>query len=40
MKEFVVWEVQKWDGGDRHYHAFYISSEEEKDKYLKKQQLR
>ena len=35
MKEFVVWEVQKWDGGDRHNHAFYLSSEEEKNKYLK-----
>lgn len=35
MKEYAVWEIQKWDGGDRHYHAFYLSSEEEKNKYLK-----
>lgn len=35
MKEFVVWEVQKWDGGDQPYHTFYLSSEEEKNKYLK-----
>lgn len=34
MKEIVVWDVEKWDGGDRRYHAFYLSSEEEKNKYL------
>lgn len=35
MKEFVVWDIQKWDGGDRVHHAFYLSSEEEKNTYLK-----
>ena len=34
MKEYAVWEIQKWDGGDRHDHAFYLSSEEEKNKNL------
>ena len=34
MKEYAVWEIQKWEGGDR-IHAFYLSSEEEKNKHLK-----
>ena len=34
MQEFKVWDIQRWDGGDRADHDLYITSEEEKDKYL------
>ncbi len=36
MKVIECFEIQRWDGGDRHNHAFYLSSEEEKNAYLAK----
>lgn len=34
MKIIECWSVQAWDGGERHNHIFYVTSEEEKNKYL------
>lgn len=36
MQVIECWDVQTWDGGERHNHAFYLTSAEEKDVYLKK----
>ena len=35
MQIVKCWDIQKWDGGDRSDHAFYLKSTEEKDVYLK-----
>lgn len=34
MQVIECWSVCVWDGGDRSNHAFYITSDKEKDKYL------
>jgi hypothetical protein len=33
MKEIIVYQVDLWDGGDRHNFGFYLSSKTEADKY-------
>jgi len=33
MKTVNVWDIQIWDGGDRCNHAFYLSSNEEAEKW-------
>lgn len=30
----TLWSIQTWDGGDRHNHAFYVTSEEAAKGYL------
>ena len=35
MKIVKCWDIQSWDGGDRHNHKFYVASKSEKDAYLK-----
>jgi len=36
MKIFTVWDIQVWDGGDRHYHKYYVSSKAVADEWMKK----
>lgn len=36
MQIIECWNIQDWDGGERHNHVFYITSEEEKEAYLAK----
>lgn len=33
MQILKLYDVQVWDGGDRHNHKFYLTSKEEADKY-------
>lgn len=35
MQVIECWSIQQWDGGDRQNHAFYLTSAEEKEKYMK-----
>ncbi len=35
MQVIECWNIQEWDGGERHNHAFYLTDMAEKDKYLK-----
>lgn len=34
MKQFEVYDIQQWDGGERHNHKFYLASKEEAEKYI------
>lgn len=36
MKTIKVWDIQVYDGGDRCNHAFYVSTQEEAEKWKKK----
>ena len=35
MQILKLYDVLVWDGGDRHNHKFYLTSEEEAQRYLK-----
>ena len=35
MQIVKCWDIQSWDGGDRHYHKFYVKSKEEAEKWKK-----
>lgn len=34
MKIVKCYSVQVWDGGDKHYHRYYVASKEEADKHM------
>lgn len=34
MKQFDVYDIQQWDGGERHNHKFYLASKDEAEKYI------
>ncbi len=34
MQILKLYDVQSWDGGDRHNHKFYLTSKAEADKYM------
>lgn len=34
MKIIKCYSVQVWDGADRHYHKYYVTSKEEADKHM------
>ena len=36
MQQFEVYDIQQWDGGERHNHKFYLASKEEAEKYIAK----
>ena len=35
MKIIKCWDIQVWDGGDRHYHKYYVSSVEAAKEWMK-----
>ena len=35
MKIITVWDIQVWDGGDRHQHKYYVASKEAADEWMK-----
>ncbi len=36
MKILTVWDIQVWDGSDRHSHKYYVASKEAADAWMKK----
>lgn len=38
MQVIECWDVQVWDGGDRHNHKFFLRSEKEAKKWKEKNQ--
>ena len=36
MKILKVWDIQVWDGGDRHNHKYYVATKEAADEWMKK----
>lgn len=36
MKIIKCWDIQVWDGGDRHNHKYYVSTKETADEWMKK----
>ena len=34
MKVIKCWDIQVWDGGDRHNHRYYVSTKEAADEWL------
>jgi len=38
MQLLEVYSIDVWDGGDRHYHRFYVRTEEEAQRWLDENQ--
>ena len=36
MKILKVWDIQVWDGGDRHTHKYYVATKEAADEWIEK----
>ncbi len=36
MKIINCWDIQVWDGGDRHNHKYYVATKEAADAWMKK----
>ncbi len=36
MKIIKCWDIQVWDGGDRHNHKYYVSTKEAADQWMAK----
>lgn len=36
MKAIKIWDIQVWDGGDRHNHRYYVSSKDAADQWKEK----
>lgn len=36
MQVITCWDIQVWDGGDRHNHKFYVETKAEADKWMAK----
>lgn len=36
MKIHKVWDIQVWDGGDRHNHKYYVATKEAADEWIEK----
>jgi hypothetical protein len=36
MKILKVWDIQVWDGGDRHNHKYYVATKEAADEWIEK----
>lgn len=36
MQQLEVYDIQVWDGGDRHNHKFFLSNKAEAQKYVEK----
>lgn len=39
MKIIECWDIQVWDGGDRHYHKHYVATKEAADAWKAKHQF-
>ena len=35
MKIIKCWDIQVWDGGDRHNHKYYVATKEAADEWMK-----
>lgn len=36
MQIIKCWDIQVWDGGDRHNHKYYVATKEAADQWMKK----
>jgi nucleoside-triphosphatase THEP1 len=36
MKVIKCWDIQVWDGGDRHNHKYYVATKEAADEWMAK----
>lgn len=36
MKIIKCWDIQVWDGGDRHHHKYYVATKEAADEWMAK----
>lgn len=36
MNIIKVWDIQVWDGGDRHHHKYYVSNKETADIWMER----
>lgn len=36
MKAMKVWDIREWDGGDRHFHSYYVSNKLAADAWMKR----
>lgn len=36
MQIIKCWDIQVWDGGDRHNHKYYVATKEAADEWMKK----